>query len=522
MRPRDDRPEYLNVLDLDARILWLCGVAGAGKSSVAVSVAKVLREMGLLGSLYGFQVAKQAALNPTNLFSTIARHLAQHKTLWMERLVKIIRDSDELTQTSVSPKEQFERFLLGLLGPNGEQTIVEPTVIIIDAFDECGTISSRRETLKVLARCARELPAGIRILITSRFDEDVQKELNSWRENICLLKMEQIPEPSTRHDIHAYVHHTLKDVDGLGAPHIASELTQLALAAEQSFQWASTACLFIMNDEDGNATLSPEKRLQQVLTSKTGLDPLYRMILNQHFGSIEHDARLAPQVHQIILGYLVYSQEPISLHTIVCLAANPTHTPNTKPNLEEYHRLARKLSSLVTGTQDVMTPLVSLHTSFTDFLQNPTRSETYFVDPRAFNTSLAVGCLEVMLSELQFNICRLPTSFQSNDKIENIKDLIQDNISDQLYYACCFWAYHLSQLDGWAESVSFSQPVSLVLNGHVLEWLEVMSLIGASAHDTLQLLSPLPKVNYSYRCLESSSTNSNYIILGKLSIFSHR
>lgn len=86
--PDGDRPPYLNAFDPENAVLWLCGVAGVGKSSIAITVAKLLEDMGLLGSMYSFEAANQATLNPANFFSTIAHHLAERSPQWKQRLVE--------------------------------------------------------------------------------------------------------------------------------------------------------------------------------------------------------------------------------------------------------------------------------------------------------------------------------------------------------------------------------------------------------------------------------------------------
>ncbi|KAF8292371.1 kinase-like protein, partial [Clavulina sp. PMI_390] len=69
-------PPYLKGISTDKHILWLCGVAGSGKSSIALSVALETHASGILGAYYCFNTANQAQLNPSNLFSTIACQLA--------------------------------------------------------------------------------------------------------------------------------------------------------------------------------------------------------------------------------------------------------------------------------------------------------------------------------------------------------------------------------------------------------------------------------------------------------------
>lgn len=500
VRAHENHPEYLDELDPGNRVLFLCGVAGAGKSSIALSIARAIRRMGLLGSMYSFQLAKQATLNPTNLFSTIARHLAEHDSFRKERtinltgksefitpgvlspdrkqrLIEVIRESDPILRATLSPTEQFDNFLLPLLALEQDQTAVTPTVIVIDALDECGSLHSRRETLNILTQRAHELPPSVRLIVTSRYDEDVQRALEPRPKGVCLLKMEQIPKDSTRRDIHAYVHDVLKVVPGLESEQYLQKFTQLALLAEESFQWASTACLFVKNENDGNAVMTSKHRLHQVLQSNAGLDPLYHMILDRQFGNVPAE-HLMPL--RAILGCLVYAHEPLTLQAIVDLAADSSQVSELGFESDDYRRLAQKLSSLITGTQDMNTPLFSLHTSFTDFLRDQSRSHKYHVDASFWHERIATHCLQLMEANLRFNICDVPTSFKPNDQIDNLKELVQTHIPDSLNYACRFWAQHLSKLVGWTESENLRQAVIVLLSDQFLAWLEVMSLTGSS------------------------------------------
>lgn len=488
--PQGERPPYLDAFDTESSVLWLCGVAGAGKSSIAITLAKVLEEMGLLGSLYSFQAAKQETLNPTNLFSTITRHLAQHNPRREQRLIKIIHESKPNSRATSSPGDQFEKFLLALLADDINRVAVQPTVIIIDAFDECGNTGSRREILNILTHRAHELPPGIRILVTSRYEADIQHALESQPKNMRLLQMEHIPKESTERDIKAYIDDALRPVPSLRSEEYIPKLAQLALASQQSFQWASVACSFIKDDDDGDAALTPRLRLKQVLQSNEGLDPLYRMILDRYFG-FSNTNILEPV--RTILGCIVCAKEPLSLRSIIDLG---TDSPAlSKFDSDDYHHLARKLSSLVTGTQNLDAPLIPLHTSFTDFLGNNVRShQKYFIDRALFNKRLASGCLRIMLATLQFNICRIPTSSKSNAEIENIEELIKAHIPNSLSYACRFWAHHVSKVKGWTELNLLRESVTALLGDRILEWLEVMSLTESVPLNSLRLIDSVHQV----------------------------
>src|SRR6202042_323521 len=61
----------------EAEILWLCEVAGAGKSAIAHTVARNCFYKGVLGSSFFFDRNIPDRRTPVKLFSTIARDLVR-------------------------------------------------------------------------------------------------------------------------------------------------------------------------------------------------------------------------------------------------------------------------------------------------------------------------------------------------------------------------------------------------------------------------------------------------------------
>src|SRR3984885_9957391 len=128
------KEEISGVRKPDARVLWLCGVAGSGKSRISRSVAARLEKLQRLGSLYCCDYKNREGLNPGSLFSTIARHLADRDPLRKQRLVGAIKDDTAIRRTSIC-RQQFQHFIVT---PSTDLPVVGDTVIVIDAFDEIG------------------------------------------------------------------------------------------------------------------------------------------------------------------------------------------------------------------------------------------------------------------------------------------------------------------------------------------------------------------------------------------------
>ena len=251
-----------------ARVLWLCGVAGSGKSRISRSVAARLQMLQRLGSLYCCDYKNKASLNPSSLFSTISQHLADRDSLRKHRLLAAIKDDKAIRTTRIC-RQQYQHFIVA---PSFNLPIVGETVIVIDAFDEIGSVQDRAEALDILSKRAHELPPGLRVVVTSRFEQDIQKALQSPKAmDVDYVLMEDIPTNLTARDISLYVRDSMDDVEGLES----TDLYRLATAAGTSFQWASTACRYIRDDHDGRGTRGPRHRLPLFLTSHQGLDELY-------------------------------------------------------------------------------------------------------------------------------------------------------------------------------------------------------------------------------------------------------
>ena len=468
------------VTNLSARVLWLCGVAGSGKSRISRSVAARLHELQRLGSLYCCDYKNRETLNPRSLFSTIALHLADRDPLRKQHLVAAIREDRE---TEIC-RQQYQHFIVN---PSTDLPVVGDTVIVIDAFDEIGSAQDRKDALEIHTKRAHELPDELRIVVTSRFERDIQDALQlPGAVGVGCMLMEDIPTDLTVRDIAVYVQDALKSIKGL----TSVQLAELAKAAGDSFQWASTACRYIDDDNDGRGAKLPRERLPLFLAGNQGLDELYARIINEHFGKGTPDdlARL-----KLILGQIVAVKEPRSLRALWELTPQNLSAPNSDLSLDDYQHIVRHLASLLVNTHDVDQPIYPFHTSLVDFLCDAERQCEYLVDVEQANYYLAIGCLEVMGRELRFNICQIPTSYKANKDIENLDTLITENISPHLRYASNFRAHHIPHLTDIDDMIS-SKLLDFLGSSRFLQWLEVMSVTGGSFQVPLITLDS-PKVS---------------------------
>jgi hypothetical protein len=127
-------------------VLWLCGLAGAGKSSILRSCTKHIFDLKHMGLYYGFDKNKPLATNLTSLFSTITQDLANLNNSWKQCLVNAVQN-DTTIRTSLDCTLQFDHFIIG---PFKDDGAVGETVVFIDAFDESGDIEAHAKALTIL------------------------------------------------------------------------------------------------------------------------------------------------------------------------------------------------------------------------------------------------------------------------------------------------------------------------------------------------------------------------------------
>jgi hypothetical protein len=177
-----------------------------------------------------------------------------------------------------------------------------------------------------------------------------------------------------------------------------------------------------------------------------------------------------------IVASLVLVKEPLPTEVIARLVDKPqTLLDCLEPLLRDQHH----------GT------VALLHPSFVDFVMDPKRCTnlsyptdnpsvagvSFLVLPEEHHRRLACQCLAIMNTHLQRNIGRLEKPWIPNVEIIDLSKTLDSCASIELQYACKFWAFHLSK-PGEPESTLLDE-LDKFCRGHLLHWLELLSLMGA-------------------------------------------
>jgi hypothetical protein len=454
----------------DRCVYWLHGVAGCGKSTIASSIAHHFRSLKRCAYFF-FDASKQKEMSPDRLFSTLSLALADLDSQWKSSLVNVLKESWELRTTS-NPQRQFDEFILR---PAKEFQPIGPIVIVIDALDESGSRKERAAILQVLSRLHEMGCFGhFRFLITSRTEDDIVNVLQnqSW---VISNDLTAADTKSTDEDIKCFVDLELSnELDLLDTWPTKPWVDLIVSRAQQLFQWAYVACMFIKGD--GEPGVDPVRRYQDLRDDTANsqldnLDQLYRTVLKSLYGSrLEakpNDDRI-PRL-QVMLGRILSAREPLSLKALT----------NLRPDGERDHemkRLIRPLGSLLRGVDKDDVPIQPLHASFVDFLSDETRSAEYHISVGSQDENLAKASLREMNKLLRFNICNLETSYLRNRDVKDLSTRIAKNIPDHLSYACRHFTDHLSCSQH--PSLDVLPNIRSFLHDKLLLWLEVLSLLG--------------------------------------------
>jgi hypothetical protein len=449
-------------------VFWLNAQAGAGKSTIAHTIAFQADKAGQLGACFFLHRDYADRRNPCLMITTLAFHLAHFNEQIARGIYAALEDNPDLGH-STAVHDLFHKLIVEPIA--AATGLVGPILIVIDDLDALDTTargrpSIREAFLNCLADASRSLPMSVKIFVTSRPEGDISQWLTCPSISKTALDLQS---PETHKDIGTLTRHLMgkahKRYSRLGDSWPGEKTIQdLIVHASGLFIWITVACNFILQWD-------PEGRLKLVLAgnpqgnAEADLDELYRKSLLHHVDAQGGSSSEFYNTFHQILGILAVLQNPLSSKTMDSLLRLHVHSEDIINSLHSFLQI---------GENSVVRPV---HPSFLEFLSNKTRcqDDRLFVDKAHYHTQLAHCCLEHMQG-LSRNICHLGDSSRFNGEIEDLEERVRVNIPEVLRYACNFWAEHLAHA---AQSDKLYNLVSKFVFEHLLHWLEALSLLGS-------------------------------------------
>ncbi|KAF5366546.1 hypothetical protein D9758_008968 [Tetrapyrgos nigripes] len=443
---------------------WICGMAGTGKSTIAMSVCIELEEQNLLGATFFCSRQIPECRDHRLIIPTIAYQLAHHLQVFAEELTEILRKEPEVF--SKPPSIQLN-LLLVKPWKKISSANMQTAVVVIDALDECEDISSVLSAL-IPAINKQSMP-GLKFFFTSRPQGHIQRHLRINRplpqgSQVEGMFLHDVEEELVKADISKFIK---EEFEELMIPEEDIYINKLVEKSGKLFIYAATMVRYIKSYPE-----YVEDRLSEIL-EPTGapqenqtwnLDYLYSTVIEvaisrnpRELSSKEFEECLK------ILHTIVIVGRPVSCSVISgLLGLKVRNVEGTVTQLQ---------SVMYIGQTDKL--VYTFHASFIDYILTQSRAGSVYVCKLLeHHTMLSRRCFNI-LTKLKFNICDLPSSFLADKDVPGIKEKLQ-RIDDTLRYACNYWGYHLGQSNMDAE---LDSQVIRFLKEKLMFWIEAMNLI---------------------------------------------
>ena len=461
---------------LHGNTCWIYGLVGIGKTSLAHSICASLCGQEQLAGEFFCRRDDPDLSEPRNILPTLIYKLATifppFRSIVAERLRKdpnVIPESMEHTL--------FLDFIRRL-----PRLPKRTLVFVIDALDECNDTQSHPDILRVLTDAASHAP-WLKVIITSRPEANIQSVFVDPTQSASLL-FDLTADEETTSDLRLFAKHRFSRVAlmrHLQSPWPEPLLFDTVISrADGLFILVETLALALEHCHDPNQLLGaiiPD-------SAGRGLKSLYIL-----YSSIANARRVQSNAEfQRVIGVLLISapHRPLLEETIEELA-------RVRPGL--VRMWVTDLGSMLYRDEGASGGIRVRHLSVSDFFLSEDCPRDYQVNLRDANMQLGISCLNTMIEQLQFNICKLEDSRLANDDVEDLPSRIKENISDALQYSSLYWSNHVS------ETVDLRARESMwkIFEGpYAIFWIEVLSIMGMlkiGAPSLQKVVSTLIKVS---------------------------
>ena len=452
-------------------MFWLNGLAGTGKSTIAQTFAEISFADGKLGASFFCSRDVEDRSNLQAIFPTLAFQLAYRYPSFREQLLQVLRANPDIRYESLC--SQLERIIIG---PFKATQI--PTLIIIDALDECKDKEPASALLSVLSRYVDKIP-WVKFFITGRPEPRIRSgfRLESLRPITEVLRLHDIKRSLVDRDIKLFlktklasISKTRSDCDFTEEWPNLDDVDTLCKKAAGLFIYASTVTKFVASQYH-----LPTERLMLITSlqcttheGKSGIDLLYTKVLEQAFCDANPDEQELYSQFRSVVGMVLLVFNPLKVVTLSILLRT-----------SKVFITLRSLHSVLLFPANEADPVWVFHKSFPDFLMDPGRckDERFFINPPTHHQEILLSCLNLMEERLKKNICNLD-DYTSLTQVEDLSTCRKIQVGDALEYACQFWAKHLVGVPNSGHSIEeVHKAIDEFFMCRLLFWIEVLSLM---------------------------------------------
>jgi hypothetical protein len=464
---------------------WIHGLPGIGKTSLAHSICASLHDQERLAGAFFCRRDDPELSDPRNVLPTLIHKLAiifpPFRSIVAERLRK---------DPNVTPESMKHTLFLDFI--RALPRLPKKTLVfVIDAVDECDSAQSLPDLLKALTRAVAHAP-WLKIIITSRPEDDIHDYFKALTPSTH-LEYDLTEDTDATSDLRIFAERRFSRVAfkrRLQLPWPEPSLLENTISrAAGLFIFIETAALALEKcDED------PTELLTAILRDlvSTGLKSLYGLYSSILKARIVHNTTEFRRVMGVLL--ITAPNCPLVEETIAELAG-------VRPDL--VRMWVADLGSMLYRDEGAGGGVRVRHLSISDFFVSDDCHGDYRVNIRDANVELGIACLEKMIEELRFNICKLEDSRLANEDVKDLPLRIKKYISDVLQYSSLYWSNHLSYTPDTDDRRVWESLRKFFEGPYGLYWIEVLSImgmVGIGVPNLRKLTATLVKVSTAPAC----------------------
>ncbi|PLN81270.1 WD40 repeat-like protein [Aspergillus taichungensis] len=464
-------------------VLWLSGWAKVGKSTIARTVAKECDKRERLGGSFFFAEGNEQRDSMGGFVGTMAHQLLEINKSYGDSLQSILRQSPMLPDYSLT--KQWDRLIWKPLVKSHESQGMPPTVLVIDALDEC-----KEDITSILEIFCKTHSRHIRLLITSRpatYDQFCQ--IKGECQSIILHDVKQ---ETVNNDLRSLFKKSIPAVifDSFDAELLLGKLVERAgglfVVATALTRYLKCESLIVRDRVvailTGNTMrVPPDSILDSVYCNaleKSIPDNLYENDRKNHCDSIKQ-----------VLGGIAIMFTEISVNSFYNLL-NIREQASTLDR-EIIHSSLGTLSAILIVPQKASDKKRSFrlhHSALCDFLFDTSRCNMYFsVDRKEAHLTILKCCIRVLNEQLSQYLGCLKVPERSLGTANG--RVVEQCPVDEIQYACIYWVKHL---EGSNLRLCDNDIIHTFLRSHVLDWLEASCRI-TMVDDVLEAINLLGK-----------------------------
>jgi len=383
--------DWVKKATCSSSILWIRGPAGHGKTALEFTIAEMCEREGLLIASFFFSNRIASCSDGSLLFPTLAALLIQAFPSTKRDINKAICNDPHIFDKALETQMRalileplkhlatIPRFLDAVMF----RWALYPTLIVIDGLDECASLEVQDEIIGCLGDLVQQLRLPLRFLIASRPEPNLCEAFDKLQARLSgnsLSKLVLTEDAQSRRDIQIYFEGKFNELRArhgyLPMEWPGTDIVMwLVDKASGQFIYATTIIIYISSPDD-----RPDDRLDVVLKLlETPAGDAPYAPLDQLYSHTVLSVRHRKEV-LLILGQLILAENMSDEEDILGSPSNSTSQRRIEAILNLHVGDAERLLNSLHSVINIGKDLKLLHTSFKDFLLDPSRAKDFAVD----------------------------------------------------------------------------------------------------------------------------------------------